>query len=92
MEGKPHRLYDEHLVHNIMLAAGISATEYLRENPDADSDEIGAFIDANADDIMEDTIKRLKSLNDFIDKGKDIADAGDDTRDNAGDWPHNEEG
>lgn len=84
MEGKPHRLYDEHLVRNIMLAAGISVAEYLRENPDADSDEIGAFIDANADDIMEDTIKRLKSLNDFIDKGKDP--------DDAGDWPHNEEG
>jgi hypothetical protein len=48
MGSKRCRLYDENLVHSIMLSTGLSIVEYLRENAHADSDEICDFVEANA--------------------------------------------
>ena len=68
---KRYRLYDEHLVHSIMLSTGLSVIEYVRENSHADSDEICDFIEANAEDIIDDTVRHLKSMNDFHEKDWD---------------------
>lgn len=76
------RLYDEHLVHSIMLSAAIAAAEYLRENPHADSDEICDFIDANAASIIHETVDHLKEMEDIPDKGVEEDFDGD-----AGEWP-----
>ncbi len=61
MAGKHCRLYDENLVHNIMVSTGLSILEYIRENGDLDSDDICEFIEANAPGIIEDTIESLNS-------------------------------
>jgi len=84
-QNKRYRLYDENLVHNIMLSAGLSVIEYLRENSHADSDEICDFIEANAEDIIDDTVKHLKSMNDFHEKGWD-----DDKEEDSGGLPFSE--
>ena len=87
MESNRNRLYDENIVRNIMLSTGLSVVEYLRENTKADSEEIGDFIEANAEEIIDDTIKHLKSMEDFDEKG-----SGQDNERKSNDWPLNEEG
>jgi hypothetical protein len=82
---KRYRLYDEHLVRNIMLSTALSVIEYIRENPHADSDEICDFIDANAENIMGDTVRHMKSIDDSPAKGGE-----DDTDEDSGDWLSNE--
>jgi hypothetical protein len=71
MANKRCKLYDENLVHNIMLSTGLSIVEYLRENGNADSDEICDFVEANAEVIITDTIRHLKSLNEYHEKSGD---------------------
>jgi hypothetical protein len=61
------KLFDENIVHSIMLATGNSVTEYIRENGTADSDEIRDFVEVNFDDIIKETIADLKKLNDYHD-------------------------
>jgi hypothetical protein len=85
MGSKRCRLYDENLVHNIMLSTGLSVIEYLRENHNADSDEVCDFLETNAEVIINDTIRHLKNINDFPEKNDEEAKSGD-----AGDWPHKE--
>ncbi|MFP4163324.1 MAG: hypothetical protein ACLFQB_01710 [Chitinispirillaceae bacterium] len=64
MAGRHCRLYDENLVHNIMMSTGLSLLEYFRENGDLDSDDICEFIEVNAPAIIEDTIEHLNSADD----------------------------
>jgi hypothetical protein len=71
MANKRCKLYDENLVHNIMLSTGLSIVEYLRDNANADSDEICDFVEANAEVIISDTIRHLKSLNEYHEKNGD---------------------
>ena len=85
MENKRYRLYDEHLVHNIMLSSALSVIEYIRENPHADSDEICDFIDANAENIISDTVRHLKNMDDLPEK-----DWEDDKDEEGGEWPSDE--
>jgi hypothetical protein len=80
-KNKKYRLYDEHLVRNIMLTTALSVWEYVRENPGADSDEICDFVDANAADIVSDTVKHLKGLDDSDEKGLT-----DDSEEDGADW------
>jgi hypothetical protein len=68
-----------------MLSAGLSVMEYLRENSHADSDEICDFIEANAEDIIDDTVRHLKSMNDFPEKGWE-----ENTEEDSGEWPLSE--
>jgi hypothetical protein len=62
MGSKRCRLYDENLVHNIMVSTGLSVLEYLRENAQSDLNEICDFVEANAETIIGDTIKHLKNM------------------------------
>ncbi|MBN1128502.1 MAG: hypothetical protein JXA71_05920 [Chitinispirillaceae bacterium] len=87
MSSKRCRLYDENLVHNIMLSTGLSVVEFMRDNGNADSDEVCDFVEANAEVIINDTIRHLKSINDFQAKGEDDTKSGSDTKD----WPGKEE-
>lgn len=64
MAGRHCRLYDENLVHNIMMSTGLSILEYIRENGDLDNDDICEFIEVNAPAIIEDTIEHLNSAED----------------------------
>ncbi len=68
MTNKRCKLYDENLVHNIMLSTGLSIVEYFRGNANADSDEICDFVEANAEVIISDTIRHLKNMNEFHEK------------------------
>ncbi|MBN1128790.1 MAG: hypothetical protein JXA71_07375 [Chitinispirillaceae bacterium] len=80
-----YRLYDEHLVRNIMLTAVISAMEYIRENPHADSDEICDFIEANAENIIGDTVRQMKNIDDST-----VKDGEDDADEDGREWLSNE--
>ena len=71
MANKRCKLYDENLVHNIMLSTGLSIVEYLRENVNANSDEICDFVKANAEVIISDTIRHLKNMNEHHQKSSD---------------------
>ena len=62
MSGKHCRLYDENLVHNIMVSTGLSVIEFLRENRHANTNEICEFVEVNAPHIIEDTIDHLNSI------------------------------
>jgi len=62
------RLYDENLVHNIIMSAGLAVVEFLNENRHADSDEVCEYLEANADSIIEETIEQLNNSEDYIDK------------------------
>jgi hypothetical protein len=67
MGSKHCRLYDENLVHNIMLSTGLSVLEYLRENKNVDDDDICEFIEMNAETIIEDTIEQLNNEDEVTD-------------------------
>ena len=64
MGSKHCRLYDENLVHNIMLSTGLSIYEFLRDHQNVDSDEICEFIEINAGSIIDETIEQLYSDDD----------------------------
>jgi hypothetical protein len=51
-----------------MLSTGLSIVEYMRENASADSDEICDFVEANAEVIINDTIRHLKNMNEYHEK------------------------
>lgn len=68
MGSKHCRLYDENLVHNIMLSTGLSILEYIRDHKNADSDEICEFIEINAGSIIDDTIEQLNNDDDLPDQ------------------------
>jgi len=66
MGGKYCRLYDEHLLKNIMLSTGLSVLEYIRENDgELDNDDICEFIETNAAAIIDDTIEHLNTTEEF---------------------------
>ncbi len=68
MSGKHCRLYDENLVHNIMISTGMSVLEYMKENKFANTDDICEFVEFNARSIIEDTIEQLNSPDEFSEK------------------------
>ncbi|MCL2689995.1 MAG: hypothetical protein FWE57_09155 [Chitinispirillia bacterium] len=67
MGGKYCRLYDEHLLKNIMLSTGLSVLEYIRENGELDNDDICEFIETNAAAIIDDTIDHLSTTEEEYD-------------------------
>lgn len=71
MASKHCRLYDENLVHNIMLSTGLSIFEYIREHQNVDSDEICEFIEINAGSIIDDTIDQLNKDDEPPEQNKD---------------------
>lgn len=84
MGGKHCRLYDENLVHNIMISTGMSVLEYIRENKYANTEDICEFVEFNARTIIEDTIEQLNQ-GDENPPQKDLPDNESD------DWKYNDE-
>jgi hypothetical protein len=71
-EGKHRRLYDESLVHNIMLAAAYCVKDLLEENPDLDDEDIYEFIEENYQGIIADTLEEYqKQQEEFEDELED---------------------
>ena len=87
MGSKRCRLYDENLVHNIMLSTGLSVVEFMRDNGNADSDEVCDFVEANAEVIINDTIRHLKNINGQPDKHEEDTKGGSDTEEWSGNQP-----
>jgi hypothetical protein len=59
MKGKHCRLYDEQLVKNILITAGLSVYDLMTEKGVVDEEDICEFLEANADTIILDTIEDL---------------------------------
>ncbi len=71
MTKRPFKLYEENIVHDIIVSTGFIIAEYLRKNPNADSDEICDFVEENADVIIDDTIWHLKNMDKSYEKSAD---------------------
>ncbi len=56
MKGKSCKLYDENLVHNIMISTGLSIVEYIKQFKSVDAVDICDFIEQNAEHIIDNTI------------------------------------
>jgi hypothetical protein len=85
MSGKHCRLYDENLVHNIMISTGLSIVDFLKHNQSASSEEICEFVEENAGHIIEDTIEHLNAVDG--EQGKDDEGLENDDKN----WPFDDE-
>lgn len=74
LEGKHRRLYDESLVHNIMLAAAYCIKDLLEENPDLDDEDIYEFIEDNYLSIIQDTLEEYQKQQEEFDDDEEGAD------------------
>jgi hypothetical protein len=90
MSGKHCRLYDENLVHNIMISTGMSVLEFMKENKYANTDDICEFVEFNARTIIEDTIEQLNTTEDASEK-KDLDSMEGPESTDGEDWPYTEE-
>ena len=55
------RLYDENLVHNIIISAGLAAVDFLQQHRTADTNDVCDYLEMHADSIIEDTIEQLNN-------------------------------
>ena len=62
------RLYDENLVHNIILSAGLAVVDFLNENRSADADDVCEYLEMHADSIIEETIEQLNNNEEYPEK------------------------
>jgi hypothetical protein len=62
MKGKHCKLYDEQLVKNIMISAGLMTLNYLKDKKVVDKEDICEFIEVNADSIIEDTLSEMDDI------------------------------
>ncbi|MBN1577459.1 MAG: hypothetical protein JW913_12955 [Chitinispirillaceae bacterium] len=62
------RLYDENLVHNIIMSAGIAVVDFLNENRNADADDVCEYLELHADSIIKETIVQLNDNEEFPEK------------------------
>jgi hypothetical protein len=90
MAGKHCRLYDENLVHNIMISTGMSVLEYIRENKYANTDDICEFVEFNARTIIEDTIEQLNANEDSPSK-KETENGGHGPEQDSDEWQFNQD-
>lgn len=90
MSGKHCRLYDENLVHNIMISTGMSVLEYMKENKFANTDDICEFVEFNARTIIEDTIEQLNTSEEASER-RDSDGIEETERTDGEEWPYTEE-
>ena len=48
------RLYDENLVHNIIISTGLAVIDFLQKHNSTDADELCEYLEMHADSIIED--------------------------------------
>ena len=63
------RLYDENLVHNIIMSAGMAVVEFLNEHQNADADDVCEYLELHANSIIEDTIEQMNENEEYPEKG-----------------------
>ncbi len=66
MNHKTCKLFDQNIVHDIIVSAGFIIAEYLRKKPSANADEICSYIEVNAEAIIDDTVWHLKKIGNII--------------------------
>lgn len=59
------RLYDENLVRNIIMSAGLAVIDFLNEHQNADADDICEYLEVHADSIIEETIEQLNNSEEY---------------------------
>lgn len=74
MGSKHCRLYDENLVHSIIISTGLSVLEYYKNNGEIDIDEICEYLEINANSIIEETIEQLNSRENSKQNTEDFSD------------------
>ena len=62
------RLYDENLVHNIIMSAGLAVIDFLNEHRNADADDVCEYLEMHADSIIEETIEQLNNSEEYPEK------------------------
>lgn len=82
-EGKRRKLYEENLVHNIMLATSYCIKDLMEDNPRLSDEDIYDFIGDNYRGIIDDT------LDDFLRQKKEAESHGEETEPPADDLPAN---
>lgn len=75
------RLYDENLVHDIIISTGLAVIDFLQKHNRTDADEVCEYLEMHADSIIEDTIEQLNSGDDYSDK-----------EENGDSWPFSPDG
>ena len=67
--GSTHcRLYDENLVHNIIMSAGLAVVDFLNKYRNADADDVCEYLEMHADSIIEETIEQLNNSEEYPEK------------------------
>jgi archaellum biogenesis ATPase FlaH len=56
MEGKSCRLYDENLVHAIMVSTGLAIVDYIKQSKSVNATDICDFVEQNAEHIIRHTL------------------------------------
>lgn len=59
MKGSRCRLFDENLVRSIMVSTGVSMLDYMKDKRIVDAGDICDFLDAHAEEIIENTIEEM---------------------------------
>lgn len=89
MGSKHCRLYDENLVHSIIISTGVSVLEYYKNNGEIDIDEVCEYLEMNANSIIEETIEQLNSREDPKINPEEFSDQdGSESEDDS--WPFSE--
>ena len=59
MQGKSCKLYDESLVHAIMVSTGLAIVDYIKQFKSVNAAEIYDFVEQNAEHIIHNTIDTM---------------------------------
>ena len=62
------RLYDENLVHNIIISTGMAVADFLQGHRNADPDMICEYLENNADAIIQETIDQMNNGDEYAEK------------------------
>jgi hypothetical protein len=63
VEGKNCRLFDEDLVHSIMVSTGLAIVDYIKQFKSVNATDIYAFVEQNAERIIHSTIEDMSREN-----------------------------
>lgn len=70
MKGRHCRLYDEHLVKNILISAGLMTVDYLKDKKVVDKEDVCEFLEVHADSIIDETLGEMDNLRSPLDKNQ----------------------
>ena len=62
MDPMNYKLFDEEIVRNILLTAGISIFDFMKEKPSADIKDICDYINQGADRFIRETVENMRGF------------------------------